>query len=200
MAQLIDPPTRTHPPAELPRLRWNREQYESLFAAGIVPQRGFELIQGDIIPKMPTKEAHSYVITLLFALFSRLCGFPVLRSQFTLAVDDENLPEPDFAVLTTPQPTRTSRGYLRVQEIRLIIEVSDATLAGDLTTKAILYASAGVSEYWVVDVMGRRLLVHTLPSKEGYTQVTQYTESDAVSPALAPQETFLVQDILPELS
>ncbi len=40
-----------------------------------------------------------------------------------------------------------------------MVQISDTTLGFDLTTKAELYARAGIIEYWVVDVAARRLMV-----------------------------------------
>ncbi len=183
--------------SDLPRVRWNTEQYESLFAMGLLHHDGYELIAGDVVEKMPIKDSHSYIISLLFAFFSRFCVFPLLRSAFTLAIDDNNLPEPDFAVLATDHPARTERGYLRPVDIRLVAEVSDATLARDITAKAVLYARAGIAEYWVIDVAGRRLLIHSDAQPDGYARVMEYTETEIAAPLFAPMESFAVADILP---
>ena len=45
----------------------------------------------------------------------------------------------------------------------LIVEVADTTLAYDLTTKAELYATAGIADYWVLDVENRQLHVFRDP-------------------------------------
>lgn len=197
MPRVIDPPTRTLPPAVLPRIRWTVEQYENLFTMGLLPEKGYELIDGDVVEKMPVKHPHANVITLLFALFSRISGFPLLLTQFSLWIDDETLPEPDFAVLFAPQPRITIRGYVPAEAVRLVIEVSDATLDRDITTKATLYARADIAEYWVIDVTGRRLLIHTTPEQDGYAQVTEYSETDTAAPLFAPASTFVISEILP---
>lgn len=184
-------------PSDLPRLRWNEDQYESLFTMGLLPQGKYELIEGDVIEKMPIKDSHAYIVTLLFAFFSQFCAFPLLRSAFTLAISANDLPEPDFAVLATPAPTLTSRGYLQPADIRLVVEVSDATLTRDLTTKAMLYAAAGVSEYWVIDVVGRSIRVHAAPNTGIYTQVIEYAETDLIAPAFSQTNTVLVSVLLP---
>jgi len=49
MPQVIKPPTRTMPPALLPRIRRNVKQFESLSMMGLLPEKGYELIEGDII-------------------------------------------------------------------------------------------------------------------------------------------------------
>jgi hypothetical protein len=41
------------------------------------------------------------------------------------------------------------------------------TLRFDLTVKAAIYARAGIAEYWVLDVNGRRMIVHRDPTPAG---------------------------------
>ncbi len=107
------------------------------------------------------------------------------------------MPEPDFALLYEPNPVLTPLGHFRPSDIRLVVEVSDATLSDALTTKARLYAGAGIPEYWVVDVAGRRLRMHSVPGAEGYTQITEFSESDTAAPVLALTASFVVSEILP---
>jgi Uma2 family endonuclease len=51
-------------------------------------------------------------------------------------------------------------------DITLVIEVSDTTLAMDLTTKAQLYSRCGIPECWVVDVPQQQVTVLSNPSPE----------------------------------
>lgn len=190
-------PLNAPAPADLPRLRWNADQYESLFMMGLLPSGKYELIAGDVVEKMPIKDSHAYIVTLLFAFFSRFCAFPLLRPAFTLAISTNDLPEPDFAVLTTPTPTRTARGYLQPTDLQVVVEVSDAALTRDLTAKATLYAAAGIEEYWVIDVVGRCLRVHVGPNAGIYTRVIEYAETDLVAPGFSLTDTVLVSALLP---
>ena len=199
MPHVIEPPTQTLPPAETPRLRWNAEQYENLLTMGLLPQKGYELIEGDIVEKMPIKNAHGLVVSLLFALFVRFFGFSTLRSQTTLFINSLNMPEPDFVVLSNQNPTLSARGYLQPADVRLVVEVSDATLQTDLTVKARLYARAHIAEYWVLDINNRRLLLHTKPGADGYEHVSEYADNETAAPAFMPSATFAVADILPPL-
>jgi Uma2 family endonuclease len=54
-----------------------------------------------------------------------------------------------------------------LESVALLIEVSDSTLEIDLGRKADLYANAGVPEYWVVDVIENRVLLHANPRSDG---------------------------------
>lgn len=68
-------------------------------------------------------------------------------------------PEGDVAALDGPVPGVT---------VKLVVEVSDATIGDDLGDKLAAYARAGVPEYWVVDVKARVIFQHAAPGPEGY--------------------------------
>jgi Uma2 family endonuclease len=52
----------------------------------------------------------------------------------------------------------------------LLIEVSESTLRYDLETKARLYATHRVPEYWVVDLVNCRIVRHRAPRRAEYGQ------------------------------
>ncbi len=115
-------------------------------------------------------------------------------------LDDRSLnePEPDLIALkrssdpftlTTPPPS----------EFALLVEVSDSSLTLDLTIKAQLYARAGVSDYWVLDVNNRRLLVHRQPGAGHYKSVAAYSDQEQVTPLAAPDSVFLVSSAFPSV-
>jgi hypothetical protein len=54
------------------------------------------------------------------------------------------------------------------ESVALVIEVSDSSLDRDLGRKSVLYAAAGIPEYWVVDLAGERILIHVDPNADGY--------------------------------
>jgi len=61
--------------------------------------------------------------------------------------------------------------------------------------KARLYGRAGIVEYWVLDLTGRRLIVHREPQPGGYRSVTAYCESERVAPLASPRSELLVADV-----
>jgi len=79
-----------------------------------------------------------------------------------------------------------------------VVEIADTTLAFDLTVKAALYARAGILEYWVLDLTGRRLIVHRDPKGGGYASVTAYSEHESIAPLSAPGSIFEVRNVFPE--
>jgi len=69
---------------------------------------------------------------------------------------------------------RGQLGPLPGDGVRLIAQVSLFTLDDDLGDKSRRYECAGLPEYWVVDIAGRRTLRFVLPAEA-------FVEADAVS-------------------
>jgi Uma2 family endonuclease len=68
------------------------------------------------------------------------------------------------------EPRRIDLGKWRLPD--LVGEVSDTTLGSDLAEMKDLYEALGVPEYWVVDVIGRRVLVFCLQADGKYQECT----------------------------
>jgi len=177
------------------RIRWTRQECAQLAEAGFLTGR-YELIDGEIIRKMGQGWMHSDVIVRLTTLFAALFG-SLLRIQLPMTVPgDTNEPEPDVAV--TEQPRSAYRGrHPDAQEMLLVVEVADSTLAFDLNIKSRLYARSGVRDYWVIDVIGRRVMVHRNPTSDGYQIVTTHEETETISLLLRPDISLPVTELLP---
>jgi len=126
-----------------------------------------ELIDGDIWVMNAQWSRHARVKgRLAFALTSMLIELGSdleVLTEVSVRTSDDGMPEPDI-VLTTWR----GEGPVPVETVALVIEVSDTTLDTDLGRKSDLYASAGVAEYWVVDLRENRLLMHEHPAAHGY--------------------------------
>ncbi len=94
-------------------------------------------------------------------------------------------PEPDLIVLTKPSWEFASNPT--PADIRLLVEVSDTTLDFDQKKKALLYARAGIAEYWLLDVKKRSLLVHREPVGGEYQSVRTYSEQEPVMSGVVPR-------------
>ena len=65
-------------------------------------------------------------------------------------------PEPDI-VLCIPPMTRYKDHHPTSQEVLLVVEVAHSSLEYDQQVKLPLYAEAGISEVWIVDVLNQRI-------------------------------------------
>ncbi len=182
-------------PGHPPRKRWTREECARLESAGLLDQQHLELVGGELIDKMGKNRPHVNGLSLMYAWLLSTFGGRLVNPEAPIDVSPEdnpsNEPEPDIIVLNRDLSNfRSSNPGPR--DLHLVVEVSDTTLAFDLTAKAALYARAGIVEYWVLDVTGRRLIVHRDPQPGKYATVLIYNERESVAPLAAPHALFPV--------
>jgi Uma2 family endonuclease len=186
-------------PPDPPRKRWTRAQCATLEASGLLDQESLELVEGELISKMGKKRRHVSSGKRLQEWLVRVFGWRFMDAEAPIDVAPEdnptNEPVPDLIVLRQDDSHFPSNP--RAQDLLLVVEIADSSLNFDLTVKAGLYARAGVSEYWVLDVTGRRLVVHRDPRSGMYADVAAYGEHESVSPLAAPQAQFRVADAFP---
>jgi Uma2 family endonuclease len=115
-----------------------------------------------------------------------------VRVQLPVRFMPRSEPQPDFALVR-----HTADAYRhehpKPQDVLLLIEVSDSTLRYDLDTKARLYATHRIPEYWVVDLIHRRIVRHRAPGRAGYAQ------RDDVASGVLPLPTIGTEISLAEL-
>ncbi len=149
--------------------------------------RSTELFDGEVYYMSPKHRPHARAIgDLYFAIRNAL---EASGSKLTAVVDvsvrlsDHDCPEPDIVLTSEPD----GEGILPVESAKLVIEVSDSTLAFDLGLKAALYARAGVPEYWVVDVSGKRVHQMWEPHNGTYAQRRETSLSGSIEAMTVPQ-------------
>ena len=199
--RVMNPPTDEKMPVLPPqqgKVRWTRATFHWLCDSGILGEGRHELINGEIVSTMPN-EPHLFVNTRLFLALVRLFGEDHTRMGGSLAISDTQEPQPDVAVTLHPITDYLSTGIPGPTEFVLVVEVSSATLHKDKTEKALLYAEAGIPDYWVVDVVGRRVQVYRDPIAGEYRSMHVYDETQNLSPLANPQATLAVASFLPPL-
>jgi Uma2 family endonuclease len=179
-------------------LRWTREQYHRAAELGLFNGLQVELVRGEVYAMSPKGWPHVVgcrkVADRLEQVFA---GVAWVSRQEPVAVQGQE-PEPDVAVI----PGRFEDYADHPTAALLIVEVADTTLDHDTTVKAEQYATAGIADYWVLDVDGRQLLVFRDPVPVAAGGVAYRTHrvlgpSDTVSPLAAPQAAVRVADLLP---
>jgi Uma2 family endonuclease len=165
---------------------------------GSLDYERFELIEGALIPKVsknfPHLRALSWLVECLRAVFP---GRLIVLQEAPIDVRPEDNPtsdpEPDVIVLARSLDDLGRRP--RPEDILLLVEISDTTLAFDLSVKAKLYARAGIADYRVVDLNGKRIVVHRDPVAGSYRSVTAYSADQSVAPLAAPHAEIPVGEI-----
>jgi Uma2 family endonuclease len=160
----------------------------------------YELIDGEIISKTGQKARHAFVVTRLTGWLVRVFGADRVRIQLPMLVSDPdsriNEPEPDAAVLARPAEAFVDDNP-GPPDVLIAFEVADTTLGRDLGIKARLYARAQVGQYVVIDLSGRRVLLHDGPTDEGYERLTTYAADETFTLALKPRVAIGVAELLP---
>jgi Uma2 family endonuclease len=177
----------------LPRPRlFTVDEYVELVNSGILGDDArVELIEGQIVEMNPIGSEHMWGVNSLTVTFAIRGG--VLPSiQNPIRLPDRSMPQPDFVALRPG----TKRRIPLPEDILLIAEVSDTSLRHDRTTKGLLYARAGIPEYWIVDLNGERIEVYREPAADGYRAIHLYGRGESLSPAFAPELVIQVDDIL----
>jgi|SRR5579883_525819 len=193
--------TTPPPKAAGPRpWKWTLDQYREFCQRGFFDGGRVEFVFGEIIDKGKQGWPHAMTLDLSVEVLRRVFApghWIYTQSPFPIAGSE---PEPDAAVIPGAPRDYTNHPTTAV----LIVEVSDTTLNYDLTTKAELYATAGIAEYWVLDVENRQLHVfrdpRPLPTGLGATAYKTHltlAPTDHVSPLAAASSSILISELLP---
>jgi Uma2 family endonuclease len=166
--------------------RWTVEECERLEAQGFLAGK-YELIDGVIVDKMGQNTPHVMFLRLLTQMLAHWFGLEYVAGQVPIRILGElgktNEPLPDI-VVTDERARAYAKRLPSPEDLHLVAEVSDSSLRFDTETKALLYAQAGIVEYWVVDVQGMSLIVHRNPTPHGYEAIRIYSQEERVAPLL----------------
>jgi Uma2 family endonuclease len=175
---------------------FSRVEYENMIRAGILGEdEHLELVGGRIIAMSPEGPMHAAAIDLCAdALRSIFASGYTVRVQHPLAVDSDDEPEPDVAVVRGgPRDHLAEHPHDAV----LVAEVAESSLEYDRRDKALLYARAGFSDYWIVDLVNRRVEVHRDPAPSGYRRIVSLSSGDEIAPLAAPEMQIAIATLLP---
>jgi Uma2 family endonuclease len=170
-----------------------RVEYEKMVELGLFEDERIELLAGFLVEMSPQSEAHAYAVQRLNELLVvGLHGRAVIRPQCPMALSDDSEPEPDFIVAPPVDYSHEHPG-----EAYLIVEVAQSSLRKDRRLKWLLYAAAGVPEYWIVNVVDGVFEVYRDPQPDGYASVTRAGRGESVAPLRFPDLVIRVDDVLP---
>jgi len=147
-------------------LRLSIEQYHAMIQSGILTDDDFvELLEGWLVFKMPKNPPHRVTTRLVrTALENILPPGWYVDSQEPITLSNSE-PEPDIVVVRGDTRQYLDR-HPGAEDIGIVIEVSDTTLQRDRTVKKRIYARAGISIYWIVNLVEGLVEVYSQPLVE----------------------------------
>ncbi len=169
------------------------EQYEAFIALPEHVERRFELINGEIVEKMPTIP-HGRIASRIDRLLGnyldgKRIGFTVTEARFRPEHDTENDLIPDVAVIQDgmPEPERGPGLYMPLLAVE--IKSPDDSLR-QMRQKAYFYLANGSRMVWLVNP--EKKVVEVLTSEDE----TLYLENDVMTAeGLLPGFSLLVSEI-----
>ena len=184
----MDTPTleRTTMAAEgLPRRRFTVAELEQMTAAGILAEdERIELIGGEVVPMSPKGNQHELLkAALIHYWVPRLSSDLRIVPETTFRLTPDTYLEPDFVFY----PKASGLKRLSPETARLVVELADSSLGYDLGRKAVLYASFGIAELWVIDAVHLITHIHRDPAPEGYRSVVEHGPAQRLIPQAAPE-------------
>jgi hypothetical protein len=203
-ARVTKPPKKVVLPPAVPPwpvCRFTVDEYHKMIETGVLNENHrAELIHGWIVPKMTINPPHNYAVTALMEQLLALGATATVRIQQPITTTDSE-PEPDVVLAAGSKADYKTRNP-KPSECIVVVEVPDATLHEDPTTKLALYAGAKVAVYWIVNLVDRRVEVYTQPrggKNPTYKQHTDYGPDDVVPVVIAGKRvgTIAVKDLLP---
>jgi Uma2 family endonuclease len=155
-----------------------------------------ELLDGEVVWMSPINDPHAACVNRLNQLFGRRYAEDavLVAVQNPIRVENYDEPQPDVALLR-PRPDFYASETPGPADVLLLVEVADTTLRTDLGRKARIYASGGVSEYWVVDLNNRVLYLHRSPARGTYAERQALAPGERVAAAFAAHVEFAVEEV-----
>ena len=183
--------------------KWTRLEYDRLVEAEILGSEDrIELLGGQMIVKEPQYSPHATAIQLVERALDRAFGPGwSVRPQLPIALAEDSEPEPDVCVVRgDPRDYRDAHPERPV----LIVEVSLSRLGFDREHKGSLYARAGITDYWIVNLADRRVEIYREPVPDGaasfgwrYGRSATLGPDERISSLAAPAAEIAVADLLP---
>lgn len=177
------------------------DQLHQMIQAGILHDGDpIELIDGLLVRKdrsaqgenvMTHNPRHALLVSRLLRLLMGPCDAAGchLRIQLPVTLNNINAPEPDIAVVRGTENNYADR-HPGPADLPLVIEIADSSLRMDRSTKHRLYATAGVAQYWLINLPESQVEVHKEPdSATGkYADQTILKQGQTVSWNLSPAQ------------
>jgi Uma2 family endonuclease len=179
------------------RKKFRAEEVYKMVKVGILPEEsGWELIRGEIVRRMTIGSKHVGTVIKLGKLFERAVGDELFVStQNPVYLDEYNEPESDIALLK-PRDDFYTENLPTLADVLLLVEVSDSTLEYDRETKKILYAEAGIAEFWLINLKHNVIEFYTLPRNGNYQSVNILKRGETIQSETIKKLTLRIEEII----
>lgn len=184
--------------------RFTLNEYHRLAELGFLGENDrVELIRGQIVEMTAKGTAHEVCITKLLRELPKLIGDrATLRCQSPLVLPTDSEPEPDLTIVRNRADDYLS-SHPKPADTLLVIEISDSSLSYDQEIKLPLYAEAGISNYWIFDLVENHLEVYSEPYQDlqnfGYGVKRIILSNQAITLPYFPDSLLNLSKVFPRI-
>ena len=184
-------------PAEAIRHRFTVDEYRRMGEVGILDEDDrVELIGGEILEMSPIGTRHlACVVALNHLLMASIGDRYFVSPQNPISASGVDEPQPDISLLRT-RPRPDAEAPPGPEDVLLVVEVSDTTLAYDRNVKLPLYARSGIPEVWIVDLKGEKVELYANPADGRYAKIQEHRRGEVVRSVYVPEIALSVEEIL----
>ena len=180
--------------------------YYQMMESGIIREgEKVELILGQIFTMAVKGTRHTLSTRKLFKQLLALIGDQAdVQSQDPISLPNHSEPEPDIVIARLRSDDYVN-SHPAPADIILVIEVADssikfvgeASLKENRETRAPLYAAAGISEYWIVNLIDNRLEIYRQPEGSIYAKIEIITPPRSINLPQFPEIVVHISDFFP---
>lgn len=177
--------------------RFSVRDFDRMGEAGILGEDDrVELIEGEIVEMTPIGARHAACVNRLTRLLvQRLGAKAIVAVQNPVVLGTRSEPQPDVVVLR-PRDDFYGSGHPRSHDVLLLIEVADTSQDYDRGVKLPLYATHGVPEVWLVDLVAEGVEIYRNPRGDEYEDVELLHEGQEVRSASLADLSIRVDELL----
>lgn len=170
--------------------------YTQMREAGILTEDDrVELLDGEIYTMSPIGPLHIALVNRLTRLLVWQTGDDAIVSvQNAVRLNDYSEPQPDIAILR-PRDDDYDQALAQPDDILLLIEIADTSLAYDRDLKLPRYAASTIAEMWIIDANQQIIDQYTQPLQGQYMQMQRYLKGHTIQSKMMPQIQFTTDRI-----
>lgn len=183
---------------QITRKRFTRDEYHKMAGAGILGEDDrVELVGGEIVQLTPIGKKHSSCLKRCNRFLGRaLVGEDVIIGiQDPVEIGGDFEPQPDASILRS-RADYYADALPAPEDVLIVMEVADTSVAYDRDVKFPLYAQAGIPEAWLWDLPSQIVERHGDPSERGYRSILRASAGESIKSLVLPSLTIRVDDIL----
>ena len=183
--------------------RFTIAEYHRLVELGFFSEDDrVELIKGEIVQMAAKGTPHSVCETRLERELYKLVGDrATLRGQQPITLSNNSEPEPDRVIVKNRDDDYLAN-HPSPSDILLLIEIADSSLKYDQETKLSIYAEAGISDYWIFNLVDNYLECYSEPyrdlqGKSGYRRKLILLTNESVNLPSFPDLVLDLSKVFP---